>query len=120
MAAVPLESDQERDLMARLEDVYALANAGALEAGAAILRDEALFISSNEALACDHPGLSRLRGEDHACATVPLHDAAGTVIGSANISFEDPREFSAGDRAELESVFAACAAAMEQALAREG
>ncbi len=85
----------------------------------AIRRDEALFISSNETLACDHPGLIRIRGDDHACATVPLHTMAGALIGSANVSFEDPREFSDGDRIELESVFAACAEAMEQALARE-
>lgn len=155
--------------MARLEEVYALADAGALEAGAAILaarlndlgadagfvatvsadrrtvevarvtpfsrapvrlafpanapyplaaairRDEALFISSNETLACDHPGLIRMRGEDHACATLPLHTGDGKVIGSANISFEDPREFSDRDRAEIKVLFAACAEAMLQA-----
>jgi hypothetical protein len=86
---------------------------------AAIRQDEALFISSNDTLACDHPGLIRMRGEDHACATFPLHDADGTVIGSANVSFEDPREFSDGDRDEIESLFAACAEAMVQAVARE-
>ena len=81
---------------------------------AAIRRNEALFISSNETLACDHPGLVRIRGEDHACATFPLHGADGTVIGSANVSFEDPREFSESDRAAIEDIFAACATALTQ------
>jgi hypothetical protein len=165
-------SDEERDLMARLEEVYALGDTGALDAAAAVLaarlsalgadagfvatvspdkrtvevarvtpfsnapvrlafpadapyplaaairRNEALFISSNDTLACDHPGLFRLRGDDHACATFPLRGADGTVLGSANVSFEDPREFSAGDRTELESLFAACADAMLEALER--
>jgi hypothetical protein len=165
-------SDEERDLMARLETVYAFAAASALDAAAAVLssrlrilgadagfvatvtpdgrtievarvtpfsgvpvrlmfpldspyplaaairREEALFISSNDTLACDHPGLIRLRGEDHACATVPLRGVDGTVIGSANVSFEEPREFSDHDRAEIESLFAACAEAMAHVLAR--
>jgi hypothetical protein len=76
---------------------------------AAIRRNEPLFISSNDTLACDHPGLIRMRGEDHACATFPLRGDDGTVIGSANVSFEEPREFSDRDRTELESLFAACA-----------
>lgn len=78
--------------------------------------DRTLFISSNHTLACDHPGLVRLRGEDHACATVPLHSPSGEVIGSANVSFEDPREFSAADRAELAVLFAACADVLAAAL----
>jgi hypothetical protein len=159
-------ADQERELMDRLESVYALAGSGALEAAAAVLarrlgplgadagfvaiisedrrtvevarvtpfsdapvrlafpadapyplaaairRNEALFISSNDTLACDHPGLIRMRGEDHACATVPLRARDGAVLGSANVSFEEPREFSDLDRAELEALFAACAEAM--------
>jgi GAF domain-containing protein len=83
---------------------------------AAIRRDEAFFISSNDTLACDHPGLIRTRGEDHACATVPLHGARGMVIGSANVSFEDPREFSDADRTEIVSLCAACAQAIVQSL----
>ena len=78
----------------------------------AIRRNEALFISSNDALACDHPGLIRTRSEDHACATFPLCDGEGGVIGSGNVSFEDPREFSDDDRAKIETLFAACASAM--------
>jgi hypothetical protein len=164
----------ERDLMARLEAVYASADQSALDAAAAVLaarlselgadagfvatvssdgrtvdvarvtpfsrapvrlafpadapyplatairRNEALFISSNDTLACDHPGLIRIRGDDHACATVPLRTAEGAVIGSANLSFEDPREFSEGDRAEIESLFAACADTLVQMRARGG
>ena len=79
---------------------------------AAIRRDERLFISSNEALECEHPGLIRIRGDDHACATFPLHGPQGVVIGSANVSFEDPREFTDSDRAEIEALFTACEAAM--------
>lgn len=85
---------------------------------AAIRRNEAFFISSNDTLACDHPGLVRTRGEDHACVTFPLHGGDGAVIGSANVSFEDPREFSASDRAEIEQLFVACAAALTQLPAR--
>lgn len=79
---------------------------------AAIRRDESIFITSNEMLDCDHPGLVRIRGGDHACATAPLHGRGGTVIGAVNVSFEDPREFSDADRADLALVFAACEAAL--------
>ncbi len=83
---------------------------------AAIRRDEAMFIASNEALACDHPGLVRVRGEDHACATRPLRGPSGAVIGSANVSFEDPREFTDGDRRGIEELFAACEATIAATL----
>jgi DNA-binding IclR family transcriptional regulator len=79
-----------------------------------IRSDEAIFITSNEALACDHPGLLRVRDEDHACATMPLHGAEGAVIGSANLSWEAPREFSDADRVEVAALLAEC----EQELAR--
>jgi hypothetical protein len=79
-----------------------------------IRSDEAIFITSNEALACDHPGLLRVRDEDHACATLPLHGAEGAVIGSANVSWEAPREFSDADRDEVAALLAEC----EQELAR--
>jgi hypothetical protein len=167
-----MASDEERDLMARREAVYAQADTGALEAAAAVLAgrltdlgadagfvatispdgrtvevarvtpfsgvpvrlafpadspyplaaairsNEPLFISSNRTLACDHPGLIRMRGEDHACATFPLRDPEGRAIGSANVSFEDPREFSDGDRTEIENLFAACRDALVQVLHR--
>lgn len=79
-----------------------------------IRSDEAIFITSNEALACDHPGLVRVRDEDHACATLPLHGSEGAVIGSANVSWEEPREFSDADRDEVASLLTEC----EQELAR--
>ncbi len=75
---------------------------------------EAIFITSNEHLACDHPGLVRVREEDHACATLPLYGATGTVIGSANVSWEEPREFSDADRRAVAELLAEC----EQELAR--
>ena len=75
---------------------------------AAIRSNRPLFISSNDTLACDHPGLIRVRGEDHACATLPLRGSDGTVLGSANVSFADPREFSDGDRTEIEIGRASC------------
>lgn len=82
---------------------------------AAIRQGTPLYISDNAALACDHPGLIRVRGEDHACATVPLHAGNGTVIGSLNVSFEDPREFSAADREAIEALTNACEAAIAEA-----
>jgi hypothetical protein len=85
---------------------------------AAIRSNQPLFISSNDTLECDHPGLIRMRGEDHACATLPLRDPEGRAIGSANVSFEDPREFSPGDRAEIEILFAACRDALVKVHAR--
>lgn len=85
---------------------------------AAIRSNRPLFISSNDTLACDHPGLIRTRGEDHACATLPLRGSDGTVLGSANVSFEDPREFSDGDRIEIEILFSACRDALVQAIGR--
>lgn len=85
---------------------------------AAIRSNRSLYISSNEALACDHPGLIRMRGEDHACATVPLRALDGAALGSGNISFEAPREFSEVDRNEIESLFAACTEALVTELRR--
>ena len=85
---------------------------------AAIRSNRPLFISSNDTLACDHPGLIRIRGEDHACATLPLRGADGTVLGAANVSFADPREFSDGDRTEIEGLFAACGDALVRAIGR--
>ena len=75
-------------------------------------------LSQNETLACDHPGLIRTRGEDHACATVPLHGHDGSILGSANVSFESPREFSDGDRKQIEEMFAACTEALVTGLGR--
>lgn len=72
----------------------------------AIRTGKAFYVSSNDALACDHPGLVRVREEDHACATLPLHGVDGRVIGSANVSWEDPRSFTDADRHAIEELFA--------------
>src|SRR5215212_6131932 len=53
-----------------------------------------LFIESNEQLACDHPGLVRIIEEDHACATLPLFDDDGEILGALNLGFDDPHTFS--------------------------
>ena len=53
-----------------------------------------LFITSNEQLACDHPGLVRVQAEDHACATLPLFDHDGELLGAINLGFDEPHAFS--------------------------
>jgi GAF domain-containing protein len=53
-----------------------------------------LFIESNEQLACDHPGLVRIADEDHACATIPLVDDGGEILGALNLAFDEPHKFS--------------------------
>lgn len=79
---------------------------------------QALFIGSNDDLVCDHPGLVRIRVEDHACATLPLHGAGGAVIGSVNVSWDEPREFSDADRAAIDELLLACEAELAKLLAR--
>ena len=79
-------------------------------------RPEAMFIESNEQLACDHPGLVRVDAADHACATIPLRDVDDRVIGALNLGFEDPHAFGEAERALIEEVAERCARALEQAL----
>jgi GAF domain-containing protein len=69
----------------------------------------AMFIASNEQLRCDHPGLVRVQSEDHACATLPLFDEQGDLLGALNIGFEDPHEFSDGERRVIEFLAERCA-----------
>jgi GAF domain-containing protein len=64
----------------------------------------ALFIASNEQMECDHPGMMRVKTEDHACATVPLIDADGELLGAVNLGFEDPHEFTAEERRTIEGL----------------
>ena len=71
-----------------------------------------LFIESNDVLACDHPGLVRMKAVDHACATVPLAADEVGVLGAVNVTFEDPRTFAAEDRAILSETVARCAQAL--------
>lgn len=68
-----------------------------------------MFIASNEQLRCDHPGLVRVQSEDHACATMPLFDEQGDLLGALNVGFEDPHEFSDGERRMIEFLAGRCA-----------
>ena len=71
-----------------------------------------MFIASNEQLACDHPGLVRVQAADHACATLPLFDPEGDLLGALNIGFEHPHEFDDEERRRIESLGELCACAM--------
>jgi transcriptional regulator with GAF, ATPase, and Fis domain len=73
---------------------------------------EPLFIASNTRLACDHPGLVRVRSDDHACATLPLLDENGTILGALNIGFEDPHEFTPDERREVAQLADRCVIAL--------
>lgn len=75
----------------------------------AIRGRRAMFIASNEQLRCDHPGLVRVDSEDHACATIPLFDAQGDLLGALNVGFEDPHEFSDEERRVIEFLAERCA-----------
>lgn len=83
---------------------------------AALRTGSELFIADNEQLRCDHPGLTRVVAEDHACATLPLRDDSGTVIGALNVGFEDPHEFTEQEREQIERIAAQCASALAAAL----
>lgn len=69
-----------------------------------------LYIDDNEQLRCEHPGLVRVKSDDHACATLPLADEAGLPLGAINIGFEDPRSFGDEDREAFAYVAERCAA----------
>ena len=75
---------------------------------------EPLLVASNAAL-CEHPGLVRVKSEDHACATMPLLAEDGTLLGAVNFGFEEPHRFS-DEEVELIGVVARrCAEAMSVA-----
>lgn len=78
-------------------------------------RGDPLFIASNEQLNCDHPGLIRIQDVDHACATIPLRDGDGMLLGALNLGFEEPHEFSDAERVEIELLAERCARVLEQA-----
>jgi GAF domain-containing protein len=80
----------------------------------------AMFIGSNEQLACDHPGLVRVVADDHACATLPLVGPTGDLLGSLNLGFEEPHEFSEAERSEIEQIAERCGVALAAALAERG
>ena len=70
----------------------------------------ALYIADNETLECEHPGLVRVKCEDHACATLPLFAEDGSgFLGALNISFDTPRAFAEADRGRFDRVARACA-----------
>jgi GAF domain-containing protein len=69
-----------------------------------------LFVASNEQLACDHPGLVRVKDEDHACATIPLFAPTGELVGALNVGFADPHEFTDDERTTIGEMAASCAA----------
>jgi len=74
-----------------------------------------LFIESNEQLVCDHPGLVRVKEEDHACATLPLYDEEGELLGALNLGFDEPRGFSDEERELIAVLGRHCAQAMAEA-----
>ena len=78
-------------------------------------RQTALFIESNEHLACDHPGLVRVEAADHACATVPLRGPGGRLLGAMNLGFETPHSFGDSERAAIDALAEKCAAALQDA-----
>ena len=78
-------------------------------------RDTALFIESNEQLSCDHPGLVRVDAADHACATIPLRDAEGRLLGAMSLGFATPHAFGEAERAAIQALAVLCAAALKDA-----
>lgn len=78
---------------------------------ATALDGEVRVIESNEDLACDYPGLTRLNAADHACATVPLHDGE-RLRGALNVAFDEPRRFTPAERFVLQEIARHCADAL--------
>lgn len=78
-------------------------------------RGKSLFIASNDQLRCDHPGLTRVEEEDHACATLPLRDEEGRLLGALNLAFEDAHEFSDGERSVIRELAERCARVLREA-----
>ena len=76
---------------------------------------EPLFIENNEHLACNNPGLIRIRTEDHSCATIPLVDEEGSLLGALNLGFDEPRTFTARDRELIDLLVQHCSEAMSLA-----
>ena len=68
----------------------------------------ALFLANNEQLECEHPGLVRVKCDDHACATLPLF-AGDDFVGALNVGFEEPRTFTDADREALGTLAERCA-----------
>lgn len=73
-----------------------------------------LLIASNEAL-CEHPGLVRVKSEDHACATLPLVGEDGELLGAINLGFDEPHEFTAQELDVISVLAQHCTQAMSVA-----
>ena len=78
----------------------------------ALRSGSALFIADNEQLRCDHPGLVRVTSDDHACATLPLTNAAGERLGAVNFGFEDPHPFTQDELERIGAAARRCAEAL--------
>ena len=78
-----------------------------------------LVIANNEEL-CEHPGLVRVKSEDHACATMPVFDTEGQLIGALNIAFDEPRVFQQEELDAIEALARHCGEAMVAAQRAEG
>ena len=74
-----------------------------------------LLIPSNHQLECEHPGLVRVKPEDHACATLPLFDGHGELLGAINIAFDEPKPFSDAELELIDITATHCAEAMTAA-----
>lgn len=107
-ARVTRDSDRPVPLEFPLDAPYPLA--------AAIRMQLALWIPDNETLQCEHPGIVRMIGHDHACATLPLSGEGGEALGAMNVTFEDPHEFTEEERAGVLQAAEACAAALQGAI----
>jgi GAF domain-containing protein len=70
-----------------------------------------LVIASNAEL-CEHPGLVRVKSEDHACATMPLFDEEGELLGAINLGYDEPHAFSQNELEAIEALARHCAEAM--------
>ena len=73
-----------------------------------------LLVASNDEL-CEHPGLVRVKSEDHACATMPLVAEDGTLLGALNFGFDEPHPFSDDEVEVIDVVARRCAQAMSVA-----
>ena len=73
-----------------------------------------LLIESNDDL-CEHPGLVRVKNEDHACATVPLFADNGDLLGAVNFGFDEPRRFTSEELELIDLVAEHCSRAMSLA-----
>ena len=77
-----------------------------------------LIIEDNHQLQCEHPTLTRILADDHACATLPLR-AQGRVRAVLNIGYDEPRQFDDRDRDLFLLLADRAALALERAMLKE-